>query len=198
MSEDLLLGLASIIVLGIGAQWLAWRLHLPSILLLLVFGFIAGPVTGFLDPDAIFGDLLLPVVSLSVAIILLEGGLNLRISELRQVGGVVGKLITIGILVTWLIGSAAAYFILDLDFALSVLLGAILVVTGPTVIIPLLRHLRPSGAVGPILKWEGITIDPIGAILAVLVFGAIIAGEPQEATALVTAAEELPDSRLSA
>jgi NhaP-type Na+/H+ or K+/H+ antiporter len=185
MSEDLLVGLASIIVLGIGAQWLAWRLHLPSILLLLIFGFIAGPVTGFLDPDAIFGDLLLPVVSLSVAIILLEGGLNLRISELRRVGGVVGNLITIGALVTWFIGSAAAYFILDLDFALSVLLAAILVVTGPTVILPLLRHLRPSGAVGPILKWEGITIDPIGAILAVLVFGAIIAGEPQEATALV-------------
>jgi len=185
MSEDLLLGLASIIILGIVAQWLAWRLHLPSILLLLIFGFIAGPVTGFLDTDAIFGDLLLPIVSLSVAVILLEGGLNLRISELRRVGGVVGRLITIGTLVTWAIGSAAAYFILDLDFALSVLLGAILVVTGPTVILPLLRHLRPSGAVGPILKWEGITIDPIGAILAVLVFGAIIAGEPQDATVLV-------------
>ncbi len=185
MSEDLLLGLASIIILGIVAQWLAWRLHLPSILLLLIFGFIAGPVTGFLDTDAIFGDLLLPIVSLSVAIILLEGGLNLRISELRRVGGVVGRLITVGTLVTWAIGSAAAYFILDLDFAFSVLLGAILVVTGPTVILPLLRHLRPSGAVGPILKWEGITIDPIGAILAVLVFGVIITGEPQEATALV-------------
>ncbi len=185
MSEDLLLGLASIIILGIVAQWLAWRLHLPSILLLLIFGFVAGPVTGFLDTDAIFGDLLLPIVSLSVAIILLEGGLNLRISELRRVGGVVGRLITIGTLVTWAIGTVAAYFILDLDFALSVLLGAILVVTGPTVILPLLRHLRPSGAVGPILKWEGITIDPIGAILAVLVFGVIIAGEPQAATALV-------------
>jgi len=185
MSEDLLLGLASIIILGIVAQWLAWRLHLPSILLLLIFGFVAGPVTGFLDTDAIFGDLLLPIVSLSVAIILLEGGLNLRISELRRVGGVVGRLITVGTLVTWIIGTAAAYFILDLDFALSVLLGAILVVTGPTVILPLLRHLRPSGAVGPILKWEGITIDPIGAILAVLVFGVIIAGEPQEATAMV-------------
>ena len=185
--DNILIGLASIIILGIGAQWLAWRLKLPSILLLLVFGFIAGPVTNLLNPDELFGDLLLPIVSISVAIILFEGSLNLRLAELRRVGGVVLKLITLGVLLTWLIGAAAAYFLLDLDLSLSVLLGAILVVTGPTVIIPLLRHLRPSGQVGSILKWEGITIDPIGAVLAVLVFGAIIASGPQEAaTSIVT------------
>lgn len=100
MDNNLILGLASIIVLGIGAQWLAWLLHLPSILLLLVVGFIAGPVTGFLNPDALLGDLLLPVVSLSVAIILFEGGLNLKIAELCRSGSVVRNLVTVGVAVT--------------------------------------------------------------------------------------------------
>jgi NhaP-type Na+/H+ or K+/H+ antiporter len=185
MDQSLLLGLASIVILGIGASWLAWRLRLPSILLLLIFGFVAGSVTGFLNPDELFGDLLLPVVSLSVAIILFEGGLNLRIAELRKTGGVVRNLITVGVLVTWLIGTGAAYFVLGLDIELAVLLGAILVVTGPTVIQPLLRYLRPRGQVGSILKWEGIVIDPIGVILAVLVFEVIVAGGFQEATTLV-------------
>jgi NhaP-type Na+/H+ or K+/H+ antiporter len=185
MAENILLGLSCIIVLGIAASWLAWRLRLPSILLLLIFGFVAGPATGFLCPDELFGDLLLPVVSLSVAVILFEGGLNLSIAELKKTGGVVLKLITIGVLVTWLIGLGAAYFILDLDLELAVLLGAILVVTGPTVIMPLLRHLRPAGQVGTILKWEGIVIDPIGAILAVLVFQVIAAIGLQEAATLV-------------
>ena len=185
MSEDILIGLAFIIVLGITASWLAWRLRLPSILLLMVFGFIAGPVTGFLNPDGLLGDLVLPMVSLSVAVILFEGGLSLRIADLRKSGSVVMKLVTVGVLVSWLIGSMVAYFILDLDLALAVLLGAILVVTGPTVILPLLRHLRPTGQVGTILKWEGIVIDPIGAILAVLVFQGIIAGEGSQAVSLV-------------
>jgi len=185
MDENVLLGLACIIVLGIAASWLAWRLKLPSILLLLIFGFIAGPATGFLDPDGLFGDLLLPIVSLSVAVILFEGGLNLRFAEIRRTGGVVLKLTTVGVFITWLIGAVAAYFILGLDFELAVLLGAILVVTGPTVILPLLRHLRPAGQAGAVLKWEGIVIDPVGAILAVLVFQAIVAGGGQEAASTI-------------
>ncbi|MAH22161.1 MAG: hypothetical protein CMO12_05060 [Thaumarchaeota archaeon] len=185
MDQNLLLGLTGVVALGIGASWLAWRLRLPSILLLLIFGFIAGPVTGFLNPDTLFGDLLLPVVSLSVAIILFEGGLNLKLAELRKTGGVVRNLVTVGVLVTWLIGTGAAYFVLGFDIELAVLLGAILVVTGPTVIQPLLKYLRPRGQVGKILKWEGIVIDPIGAILAVLVFEVIVAGGFQEATALI-------------
>jgi NhaP-type Na+/H+ or K+/H+ antiporter len=185
MIEDILLGLAGIIILGIGATWLAWRLHLPSILLLLLAGFIIGPVTDLLEPSEIFGDLLMPIVSLSVAIILFEGGLNLSIEQLRKTGSVVRNLITIGVTVTWAITTAAAYLLFDLDFKLALLLGAVLVVTGPTVIIPLLRHLRPSGKVGTILKWEGIVIDPIGAILAVLVFEATLASGPQEAAGLV-------------
>ncbi len=184
MVEHPLIAISGIIVLGIAAQWLAWRLRFPSILLLLIFGFAAGPATGLLDPDALLGNLLLPIVSVGVAVILFEGGLSLRITELREIGGVVRNLITVGTLATWLISAGAAHFILGLDFALSVLLGAIVVVTGPTVIVPLLRHVRPVGQVGSILKWEGILIDPIGAMLAVLVFEAILPGGFQGAATL--------------
>lgn len=181
--EHHLIGIASVIALGIGAQWLAWRLHLPSILMLLVVGFLAGPITGLLHPDELFGDLLLPVVSLSVAIILFEGGLSLSLRELREVGSVFTKLVTLGALVTWLASAALAWAIFGLSPPLAALLGAILIVTGPTVIMPLLRHLRPRRRVGNTLKWEGIVIDPIGAILAVLVFEAILAtGSPGQAT----------------
>ncbi|MDX1523014.1 MAG: sodium:proton antiporter [Anaerolineae bacterium] len=187
MEEHILIGLTGIAVLGIGAQWLAWRLNLPSILLLLVFGFLAGPVTGFLHPDELLGEVLFPLVSLSVAVILFEGGLSLKLSDLRQAGRAVRNLVSIGILITWVLGAVAAYFILDLSPALAVLLGAILVVTGPTVTVPLLRHIRPVGKAGLVAKWEGIVNDPIGAILAVLVFEAIVIGGLQEATASVAA-----------
>jgi NhaP-type Na+/H+ or K+/H+ antiporter len=171
--------------LGIAAQWLAWRLKFPSILFLLIFGFLIGPVTGFLHPDKLMGELLFPVVSISVALILFEGGLTLRISELREIGRTVLTLISAGVVVTWVIAAAAAHFILDLNLKLAILLGAILVVTGPTVVGPLLRHIRPLGKVGNILKWEGIVIDPVGALLAVLVFEAVLVGEIQEAGTLV-------------
>ena len=174
--EHLLIGLASIVVLGIAAQWLSWRLRMPAILLLLVVGFVAGPVTGFLHPDELLGDLVFPIVSLSVAVILFEGGLSLNVAELRDVGRVIGRLLTVGALVTWVLSTAFAMLLLDLPGELALLFGAVLVVTGPTVIIPLLRHIRPTPRVGSAVKWEGIVNDPVGAILGVLVFEAIIAG----------------------
>lgn len=174
MGEHVVTGLASIVVLGVAAQWLAWRFRAPAILLFLLFGFLAGPVAGFLDPDDILGDLLLPVISLSVAVILFEGGLNLRLSELPSIRRIVFGLISIGASVTWLLAAAAAKFVLQLEASLALLLGAILVVSGPTVIVPLLRHVRPIGRIGSILRWEGILIDPLGAMLAVLVFEAIV------------------------
>ncbi len=177
MSESALTALAGIVLLGVGAQWLAARLGLPSILLLLVVGFFAGPVTGFLHPDELFEELLFPLVSLSVALILYEGGLTLKLSDLPRVGGVVRNLVSFGAIATWLIAAVAARLIFGLDVRLAVLLGAILVVTGPTVIGPLLRHIRPQGNVGSVLMWEGIVIDPIGAVLAVLVFEVIGHGE---------------------
>ncbi|TCJ12980.1 sodium:proton antiporter [Parasulfuritortus cantonensis] len=168
--QQTLLTLSLILILGISAQWLGWRLRLPAILLLLLFGLAAGPVTGFIDPQALLGPLLYPTVSLGVAVILFEGGLSLTVKELRAVGGVALRLVSIGAAVSWLLAALGGRFILGLDWGLAILLGAILVVTGPTVIGPLLQQIRPAGAVGPILKWEGIVIDPIGALLAILVF----------------------------
>lgn len=185
MSEEILVGLAAIIILGILAQWLAWRLHLPAILLLLIFGFIAGPIAKVVNPDHVFGELLFPLVSVSVAIILFEGGLSLRIDELKRVRIAVRNLTTIGVLVTWVLSAAGAHFIVGIAWEPAVLLGAVLVVSGPTVIIPLLRQVRPKGNVGSIVKWEGIVNDPIGAILAVLVFEVIIAGSAGAGTLAV-------------
>ncbi len=142
-----------------------------------MIGFIAGPVTDLVDPDELFGDLLIPVVSASVAVILFEGGLSLSLRELRGTGSVLWRLVTIGALATWAAGAAAAHYLVGLDVGLSLLVGAILIVTGPTVIGPLLRNVRPTAGVGATLRWEGILIDPIGAVLAVLVFEAIILGD---------------------
>ncbi|MDJ0624996.1 MAG: sodium:proton antiporter [Candidatus Caenarcaniphilales bacterium] len=182
--EYYLIGLSCVFVIGIAAQWIAWRLRTPSILLLLFFGFVAGPLTGFIEPDKLLGDQLLPIVSISVAIILFEGGLSLRLAELRQVGRVIFSLISIGLLITWVVSSFAAYYFLKVDPPIATLLGAVLSVSGPTVIMPLLRHIRPVGRVGSILKWEGIMVDPIGAILAVLVFEIIIGGGFYQSTFL--------------
>lgn len=163
--------LTAVLLLGIGAQWIAWRARLPAILVLLVFGFAAGQVA---DPDHLIGrQLLFSVVSLSVAVILFEGGLSLRIRELRETGRAVFCLVTLGVLVTWLLTAAAAWLLLDFGPTMALLAGAILVVSGPTVIVPLLRHVRPVRQVGAIVKWEGIVNDPIGAVLAVLVFGVV-------------------------
>ncbi len=185
MSEHFLLGLTSIIALGIGAQWLAWRFRLPSILLLLIFGILAGSAFSFLDPDEMFGELLFPLVSISVAIILFEGGLSLRFTDIRGVGKIVGNLTTYGIIITWLLAALSARYIVQMSWQLSMLLGAILVVSGPTVIIPLLRQVRPVGKVGSIVKWEGIVNDPIGAILAVLVYEVILVGGMESGTSVV-------------
>ncbi len=182
MNEHILFYISMIIALGMIAQWLAWRLRLPSILILLIFGFAAGPVTGFIHPDELFGELLFPIISGAVAMILFEGGMSLKFSEVRQTGHVVINLATIGALVSWLLSAAGIYFILGFDLPIALLMGAILVVTGPTVIGPLLRHVQATGRVSSIIKWESIVNDPIGALLAVLVFEAIVARGVQSAT----------------
>lgn len=184
MESHLLVGITSILIFGVGAQWTAWRFHLPAILLLLISGILAGPVFGILDPDLLMGDLLIPFISVAVAIILFEGGLSLRFSELKNVGGVIVKLVSIGVVLTCIITAVSAHLIFGFGWELAILLGAILVVTGPTVIIPLLRQVRPSGQVGSILKWEGIVIDPIGAMLAVLVFEVILSTSFTAATSV--------------
>lgn len=174
MHESLLLGVATVFVLGLGAQWIAWRFRLPSILLLLIFGFVAGPVTGLLDPADLQGDWVFTFVAVSVGIILFEGGLSLRLDELREVRTAVRNLITVGVAITGVLATLGAYYLVGFNWPVAIIIGALLTVTGPTVVIPLLRHVRPTGRVGTVAKWEGITIDPIGAILAVLVLETVI------------------------
>lgn len=173
MESEIVRGIGLIVVLGIGLQWLARTLHLPSIVLLLVGGLVVGPGLDVLDPDDIFGDALFPVVSLAVGLLLFNGGLELRIADLR--GGArtpVLRLVSLGALVTWVVTALAVHLVFDEPLRLSVLLGAVLVVSGPTVVGPLLRLARPTEPDLTILQWEGILIDPIGATLGLFCLNA--------------------------
>jgi NhaP-type Na+/H+ or K+/H+ antiporter len=172
-----MVAITALLGLGMVAQVVAWRLRLPSILLLLGTGFACGPSgLGWIDPDWILGEHLFPIVSLSVGIILFEGGLSLKLRELGEHRRVVWLLVTLGAAITWLLTALAAHYVLDLGWGLAILLGAILIVSGPTVVLPLLRHVKPRGPSRPILKWEGIVIDPVGAVMALLVFETLESG----------------------
>ena len=185
--ESLFIKIALIGVLGIGAQWLAWRTGRPAIALMLLAGIIAGPVLGLIDPKRDFGPLNEPIIKLAVAVILFEGGLSLRFSELRNAGSAVVRLVLIGVPLGWALGSAAAYYGAGLSLEVSLLFGGILVVTGPTVIGPLLRSLNIEPRVKNMLKWEGIVNDPIGALLAIGIYAYITHSGPQSAGITVTA-----------
>lgn len=170
MHEGLVFKVALIGVLGIGSQWLAWRFNLPAIVLMSVAGLLAGPVFGALSPTLDFGAFLQPVIALAVAVILFEGGLSLNFRELRGIGRGVRQLVFIGVPLGWILNCLAAHYIVGLSWPVAIFFGGVLVVTGPTVIIPLLRQARLAQRPAAILKWEGIINDPIGALLAVLVF----------------------------
>ena len=174
MTEDVLFKLAGIGLIALACQWIAWWVKLPAILFLLIAGIIAGPVTGWLQPDALFGNLLFPIISLGVAVILFEGSLTLKFDEIKGLESVVRKFVSSGVLITWFIISIATHFILGFSYQLAFLFGAVMVVTGPTVIVPMLRTIRPNRKISNILRWEGIIIDPVGALLAVLVYDFII------------------------
>ncbi len=186
MNSHILISLAGIGVLGIACQWLAWWARLPAILFLLLCGMIVGPVTGLLKPDDLFGELLFPMVSLSVAVILFEGSLTLKLDEIRGLASVVRNLITVGALITWLITAVATHILIGFPYELSFLFGAVVVVTGPTVIMPILRTVRPNAKIANILRWEGIVIDPLGALLAVLVFDFIISRQAGNALEIIS------------
>ena len=185
MDNNILLSIASIGVLGIACQWFAWWVRIPSILFLLTMGIIVGPVLNLINPDALFGNLLFPFISLSVAVILFEGSLTLKFEDIRGHGKTVSNLVSTGALITWLIIGYSTYRLLDLPIELAFLFGAIVVVTGPTVIIPMLRIVRPNTKVANVLRWEGIVIDPLGALLAVLVFDFIISGQQNNALGMI-------------
>lgn len=184
-----------VLVLGLGilAQLISWRLKVPSILFLLAFGFGLSAVTGVTIDKYLDQDVLLAIVGLFVAIILFEGGLTLKFSELREAGVPVLRLCTVGVAVSFAATAGLAHVIFDFDWPVASLLGAILVVTGPTVIGPLLRVIKPVRKISSIVKWEGIVIDPIGAILAVLVFQIAVAGgfEAASGTLLLAVAKTL-------
>ena len=173
--------LAVILGAGMAAQWIAWRTQIPSIIALLLAGLLLGPVTGVIDPDELLGGNLFPLVSLSVALILFEGGLDLPPRELRNTGIVVRRLITIGAVISFLIGWYASREIFGISNQAAIVLGAVLVVTGPTVVGPLLRFVRPAGTTGPILRAEGVLIDPIGATAALLAFEIVLLDGANEA-----------------
>jgi NhaP-type Na+/H+ or K+/H+ antiporter len=178
VDSEIVRGIGLIVVLGIGLQWAARWLRIPSIVLLLAGGLIVGPGLGAVDPQQIFGDALFPVVSLAVGLLLFNGGLELRFADLR--GGVrrpVLRLVTLGALVTWLLTALAAHLIFDEPVRLSLLLGAVLVVSGPTVVGPLLRLARPADPDATILRWEGILIDPLGATLGLFCLNAFFIDE---------------------
>lgn len=175
MHEELILVVAGVLAGGVVAQWLGWRLRVPAIVFLLAGGLIAGPLTGALDPDHTFGELLFPSISLAVAVILFEGALGLGWKGVRAAGNTVWVLLSVGAAITLVGTGLAARYVLDIDWDLAVLLAAVLVVTGPTVIGPIVRSIGLHGRLGALLEAEGTLIDPIGAILTVLVFEAAFA-----------------------
>jgi len=182
-----MLELAGILVLGIFAQWLAWRIKQPAILPLIVIGLAVGPLSTLITPDgskildgdSIFtGDLLFSFVSISVGVILFEGGLTLRIKEIRTQATTVRNLLFVGIVGTFVLGGVAAHYVMDMSWRMAFLFGALIIVSGPTVVLPILRNVKPNTKINTILKWEGILIDPFGALVAVLVYEVIKSGHP--------------------
>lgn len=174
MNIELGLMLAGMLAIGFLAQWLAWRVKLPAILFLLLAGILLGPVLGVLNPDKLLGPLLFPVVSLAVAVILFEGSLTLRFHELAGIGHAVRGLVSYGAIVALLLLAVSAHYLAGLRWDIALLFGALTCVTGPTVIVPMLRTLRPNARIANTLRWEGIVIDPLGALFAVLIYEAIV------------------------
>lgn len=163
--EIMLIGL-----LGIGSQWVAWRYRMPAIVVMSITGLLVGPIFGFMNPEEDFGSLYKPIISVAVAIILFEGSLNLSFKELRGLGKPVFRIATIGAFIAWILGSLTAHYIAGLSWTVAFVIGGLFIVTGPTVILPLLRQSKLKPRAAKVLKWEGIIVDPIGALLAVFAF----------------------------
>ncbi len=176
MDQGIAIGVLCVGFGGLAAQWIAWRFRLPAIVLLFAVGLAVGPGLGLLHPTASLGRFLQPAVGLAVAIVVFEGGLGLELRELRAAGEGVLRLTAVALPINWLLGSAAAHWIGGLGWGAASLFGAITVVTGPTVVLPMLRHTRLQRRAASFLKWEAIVNDPVGAVLATLVLQALLAG----------------------
>ncbi|WP_425100622.1 cation:proton antiporter [Tropicibacter sp. S64] len=171
---DPVLAFSLVGLLGVGSQWLAWRMRLPAIVLMLLAGLIIGPVLGLLKPGAQFGDMLSPMVAIAVAIILFEGGLTLNLGSLRDAAVGVRRLVFIGAPLGWLASSCALHYVAGLSWETAAVFGGIMIVTGPTVIAPLLRQAKLSKRPAALLQWEAIVNDPVGALAAVLAFEVVV------------------------
>ena len=169
MQYDIFLGIALTFGAGMLAQWVAWRFRLPAIVLLFTIGLLFGPGLGILHPSETMGWVFRPLVSLLVAIVVFEGGMALDIRQLREAGEGVARLTMLALPINWVLGSLAAHYVAHLEWGTSMLFGAIIVVTGPTVVLPLLRSAKLQPKVAAFLRWEAIVNDPLGAILAAVV-----------------------------
>jgi len=180
-TDQILIGLGLTGVLAVGSQVLASRLRIPALIVLLPVGFVAGALTDDVDPNLLLGPAFSPLVSLSVAVILYDAGLGLDFAHLRGHNRrVVIRLLWLGTVITWAFGTVFGALLLDLSTGAAVMLGAILVVSGPTVVGPLLNFVRPVERLQRILTWEGSLIDPIGGILGALVFHSVISSSGRD------------------
>ena len=186
-SDDVLLGLGLVLALAVACQLVARLTRLPAIVVLLPAGFLAGAATDVVQPDRLLGDLYQPFVSIAVGVILFEAGLRLSVTAIApETRRLVIRLVAVGVLVTWLaIAVAAALLIGGLDTRVALLIGAILVVSGPTVVLPLLAFVRPQREVRSLLTWEGVLVDPVGALLGVAVFHAAATGDSWRPGAMI-------------
>ncbi|MGM8213096.1 cation:proton antiporter [Virgibacillus sp. W0430] len=173
MEEFALVSIVVILGLGIFSQWLAWRIQWPSIVIMSIAGLLIGPVLGLINPQETLGDLYSPLISLAVAVILFEGSSSLDIREIKGISKSVFRIVTGGAFLAWILGSLAAHFIAGLSLEVSFIIGGLFVVTGPTVIIPLLRNAKLKPRTAAVLKWEGIIVDPAGPLLALFAYEVI-------------------------
>ena len=180
MEHAILLLVAGVAIAGALAQWVGWRFRVPSILVLLGIGLFIGPVTGWVNPGAILGGVLSPAIGMAVAIIVFEGGLNLNFRELRTAGAGVLRLVFLALPLNWALAAIAGHYLGHLAWSVAVLFGSILVVTGPTVIMPLLRQAKLEPRASALLKWEAIVNDPIGATLTLVILSFLVLLRNQE------------------
>ena len=159
------------LALGIFSQWLANRIKWPSIVVMSIVGLLVGPILGLANPEQTLGsEIFSPIVSLAVAIILFEGSSNLDFRELKGISKAVIRIITIGATIAWALGAIALHKILGFPISIAIVMGGLLLITGPTVIQPLLKQAKVRNSVDTVLRWESIILDPLGPILALAAF----------------------------
>ena len=174
MINDLMIIIVTITALGILSQWIAWRFRLPSIVIMSLVGLVIGPLLGLFNPQQSFGEVFHPLISLAVAIVLFEGSLSLDFREIKEIRQSIFRISILGALISWVLGSLAAYLFTGLPLDVAFVVGGLFIVTGPTVLMPLLRQAKMKERPATILKWEAVVVDPLGAMIALIVLEIIL------------------------